>query len=71
MFDFTYSKIEEQYKTVKDLGYTIITCEEFMKLKASLTANSKIVVNRVDIDFSVKKAKKLIDIFTKIFRVQK
>ncbi|MFO0358101.1 MAG: polysaccharide deacetylase family protein [Sphingobacteriaceae bacterium] len=66
MFDFTYSKIEEQYKTVKDLGYTIITCEEFMKLKASLTANSKIVVNRVDIDFSVKKAKKLIDIFNKL-----
>lgn len=66
MFHFTYNKIEEQYKTVKDLGYTFITCEEFVKLKPTLSTNTKIVVNRVDIDFSIKKTKRLIDIFNKL-----
>ncbi len=66
MFQFTYKNIEEQYKQVKELGYRFITCEEFVKLKPNLKATDKIVVNRVDIDLSVKKTKKLVDIFNKL-----
>ena len=66
MFQFTYKNIEEQYKQVKELGYIFVTCEEFVKLKPGLKATDKIIVNRVDIDLSVKKTKRLVDIFNKL-----
>ncbi len=66
MFKFTYSYIEDQYQQVKDLGYKFITCEEYVKQKHALKPNDKIVVNRVDIDLSVKKTRKLIEIFNKL-----
>jgi hypothetical protein len=66
MFHFTYTNIEEQYKEVKNLGYRFITCEEYVAKKKNIEINELTVVNRVDIDFSVKKAKRLIDIFNRL-----
>ena len=66
MFQFTYKNIEEQYKQVKELGYIFVTCEEFVKLKPGLKATDKIVVNRIDIDLSVKKTKRLVDVFNEL-----
>jgi hypothetical protein len=66
MFHFTYSNIEEQYKEIKNLGYKFITCEEYVAKKKNKEINDLTVVNRVDIDFSVKKTKSLIDIFNRL-----
>ena len=62
---FTFKYIEKEYRVVKDLGYRFITCLEYVDWKKGNT-HEKIVVNRVDIDFSVKKAKILVDIFNRL-----
>jgi hypothetical protein len=66
MFQFTFKNIEEQYKQVKELGYRFITCEEYVAKKKNKEIKDLTVVNRVDIDFSVKKTKRLIDIFNRL-----
>lgn len=62
-FEFTFKNLEKHYKTALDAGYKIITCEEF-------ALNNKIdnptIVNRVDIDLSVKKTERLIEIYKKL-----
>jgi hypothetical protein len=62
-FKFTYDNIKSEYQKVLDLGYTFITCREYVHLKQAGKLATKTVVNRVDIDFSVKKNFKLIQIF--------
>ena len=62
--NFTFTYIEEQYQAILNQGYSIITCEEYYKIKNQLPP--KILVNRVDIDISVIKAERLIDIFDKL-----
>jgi hypothetical protein len=62
-FKFTYENIKQEYQQVLDMGYAFITCKEFVELKHENKLASKTVVNRVDIDFSVKKNLKLIQIF--------
>ena len=62
---FTFKYIEKEYRVVKDLGYRFITCLEYLDWKKG-NFQEKIVVNRVDIDFSVKKAKILVDIFNRL-----
>lgn len=61
---FTFKYIEEQYQAALDAGYNILTCEEFVYHKKRLP--EKALVNRVDIDFSVKKTSRLVDIFNKL-----
>jgi hypothetical protein len=65
-FKFTYQNIKEEYQKVINMGYTFITCERYVNLKAQNALPSKMVVNRVDIDFSVKKCLKLIQIFNEL-----
>lgn len=62
---FTFEFIEQEYHQVKEMGYEFITCLEYIDRKKKKTSE-KIVVNRVDIDFSVKKTKVLVDIFNKL-----
>ena len=59
-----FSYIKEEYQKVQEMGYSFITCEEYVKNKANL--KGKTVVNRVDIDFSLKKTEKLLDIFQEL-----
>ena len=63
---FTYNYLEEQFIGVKNLGYKFITCEEFVLQKNKLKPADKIVVTRLDIDFSVKKTNRILDIFEKL-----
>lgn len=63
-FMFTFSKLEEQYNAALEAGYEIINCIEYVKRKGNLS--KKTIVNRVDIDYSVKKANKLKIIFNKL-----
>ena len=63
-FKFTFKKIKEQYQAAIDNGYSFITCEEYVLNKEAL--DNKTIINRVDIDFSVKKAEKLGIIFNEL-----
>lgn len=63
-FNFTFSEIKNQYLAALNAGYSFITCEQYYHLeKSSIT---KTIVNRVDIDFSVKKTKQLVTIFNEL-----
>jgi peptidoglycan/xylan/chitin deacetylase (PgdA/CDA1 family) len=63
-FPFTFQFIENQYQQLKDLGYDFITCAEYVEIKKH--TYGKVIVNRVDIDFSVKKTAELLDIFNRL-----
>jgi len=60
-FNFTYSSIRKQYEKALASDYKFLTCEQYINKKKNLT--SKTIVNRIDIDLSIKKAKKLGNIF--------
>lgn len=61
--DFTFRSIESQYKKALECGYEIITCSQYVNLKAKKNLPKLIIVNRVDIDLSMKKADRLRIIF--------
>lgn len=63
--NFTFENIENQYKEVIKHGYSIITCKSFA-LQRERKFKQKILINRVDIDISVKKAEKLGEIFNRL-----
>ena len=63
-FHFTFSNIEAQYRAALDAGYQFITCLEYAERQGNLA--DPVVVNRVDIDLSVKKADRLRDIFDRL-----
>jgi len=57
-FPFTFDRLKAQYQAAIDQGYKIITCENY-SLNKTLAGEDKILINRVDIDFSIKKAETL------------
>ena len=57
-FPFTFDRLKAQYQAAIDQGYKIITCENY-SLNKALAGEDKILINRVDIDFSIKKAETL------------
>lgn len=59
---FTFADCKKYFREVLDNGYRIITCEGYVAYKKNGCAD-KILVNRVDIDTSCEKAKKLAAIF--------
>lgn len=63
-YKFTWGNLKEEYSELIKSGYKIITCEKFVELKSTL--GDKTVVNRIDIDFSVKKVTYLLDIFDEL-----
>jgi len=63
-FHFTFQNLESQYRRVLDEGYKFMTCADYVELKRNLPPLT--VVNRVDIDFSVKKSERLMDIFDRL-----
>jgi hypothetical protein len=64
-FRFTWRAIEAEYRALLDAGYEIITCADYVRRKATglppLT-----LVNRVDIDLSVRKSERLCEIFARL-----
>ena len=65
-FIFSYDNLKSHYSETLKLGYEFITCEQYSLSKKNILPSQKIIVNRVDIDFSVKKTKRLIDIFNEL-----
>lgn len=63
-FEFTFENIKKQYQLALDGGYEFLTCEEYVLRKNNL--GQATLVNRVDIDFSCKKAEQLLNIFTEL-----
>lgn len=63
-YSFTWNNLEKEYQSFLDHGYEVITCEDFVNRKGNLT--EKTVVNRIDIDFSVKRVINLLDMFKRL-----
>lgn len=63
-FHFTFDKLEAQYKKALDLGYEISTCRDY--LFREMDVSKKLIVNRIDVDVSLKKAKGLLDIYKRL-----
>jgi hypothetical protein len=63
-FHFTFSNIESQYRSALEAGYVFMTCLEYSEKKDNLPPLT--IVNRVDIDFSIKKADRLRDIYDRL-----
>lgn len=61
---FTFESLLEQYKDALRMGYQFLTCEEYVDRKGSLP--ELVIVNRVDIDLSIKKADRIREIFDSI-----
>lgn len=61
-FHFTYKNLKKQLLVAVDENYQFIKCEDYIDFKKS-KSEKKIVVLRVDIDLSVKKALDLCNIF--------
>ena len=63
-YSFTWKNLEKEYSEFLKSGYQIITCEEYVRQKGKLI--QKTMVNRIDIDLSIKKAANLLDIFDRL-----
>lgn len=63
-FHFTFTGLERQYRAALDLGYEFLTCDDYVARKRALPTLT--VVNRVDIDVSVRKAERLLAIFDRL-----
>ena len=60
VFGFTFFDLEQHLKKALELGYTFITCKDYVQKKKNC---QKVIVNRVDIDLSVIKAEKNMQYF--------
>ena len=63
-FNFTFANLEKEYLAALDAGYEFLTCKNYFLQKTSLPTFT--VVNRVDIDISVSKAERLLEIFNRL-----
>jgi hypothetical protein len=62
-FNFTFKNIKNYFQEVLEHGYIILTCEEYITYKKSRNIDNKILVNRIDVDLSLKKALRIAEIF--------
>ena len=65
-FHFTFANIERQLMAAVDYGYEFITCQEYAEGRNAGVVRERTLVNRVDIDFSCKKARRLAEIFDRL-----
>jgi len=66
MYQFTFKRIKESYETALQNGYEIISCKEYALRKKKNQILDKILINRLDIDYSVKKLVPLLDIYKEL-----
>jgi hypothetical protein len=64
IFEFTFEKLERQYQTALDVGYEFLTCHEYFSRKKNLPPLT--IVNRVDIDVSMRKAERLLKMYSRL-----
>jgi hypothetical protein len=65
-FHFTFANLKRQYEAAITAGYKFFTCEAFCNLKKRKMTIDKVIVNRIDVDFNIKKAEHLTDIFNEL-----
>lgn len=65
-FQFTFANLELYLTAALESGYEFITCDQYLTRKSTETLPALALVNRVDIDFSCKKARRVADIFNKL-----
>lgn len=63
---FTFEYLFSQFENTLAAGYEVITCREYAERKKSGKEFGKTLVNRIDIDFSLPKTGKILDIFGKL-----
>jgi hypothetical protein len=61
-FHFTFENLKKQFEEVLNNGYKVTTCYDYIGFKKS-NSKEKVLVSRVDIDISIKKAERLSEIF--------
>jgi len=64
-FRFTFEALEAEYRALLGLGYEVLTCADFFRRK-TVDLPPLALVNRVDIDLSVKKAERLVSLFNRL-----
>lgn len=62
-FHFTFENLHRQYQTAIRSGYQFLTCQQYVELRNGGHLPDKCIINRIDIDFSVKKAERLSRLF--------
>jgi hypothetical protein len=68
-FSFTFKSLRKQFEIALINNYSIIPCIDYVRRKKELKredrtkAGEKLLINRIDIDISCKKAKRLAEIF--------
>lgn len=62
-FPFTWANLRTIYEEILGLGYRVITCSDYFEMKKNGTINGKLLVNRVDIDSSCRKARRMAEMF--------
>lgn len=62
-FPFTFDKIRAHFEEVARQGYRVIRCRDYVDYKRS-GATDKVLINRIDVDVSPKKALRLAEMFT-------
>ena len=65
-FKFTFTNLEHELIALREHGYKSMTCLEYLQKRLLGPISEKVIVNRVDIDFSCKKADRLVEIFKKL-----
>ena len=60
---FTWRFLEQEYRALQAAGYRFVTCAEYVAEKPR-SAGTKLVINRVDVDMSLKKAQRLLDVYS-------
>jgi len=65
-YKFTYTNLLQEYESCLNAGYKVITCAEYVEWKKARAQKQKVLINRVDVDFSIKKVKALGAIFSKL-----
>lgn len=63
MTQFTFDYIKQQYQSALDAGYEILSCQQYVDRAKDGAIGPRTLVNRIDIDLSVKKADRLREIY--------
>lgn len=62
--NFTFKSIEKQFRSVLSTGYSVLTCHQYYLMKHNLPEFC--LINRIDVDLSVKKAEIIVDILNSL-----
>jgi hypothetical protein len=65
-FAFTFANLRTELQRVMSAGYTALTCAQYVRAKREERLPAYTWINRIDVDFSMSKARKLIDVFSEL-----